>query len=564
MPGLTAAELSAFRHASSRSSTSSRSHKKARATPTPSRVPSKKSSPKRLTNKKAVKSRATVSHSPSKDSDDEAELAPLRRPRRTAAANCSAIQRLLHAGESDSDSEVLGEAATISSSRGHGRQASSGSTAVSSTSALPPSSQVASTSPTQTSQDSIVDLASVNSSVSSSMLAEALEGADSTGVESSFTTKQTEAASTLASLSGATKSAVIRALPPGKNPAWSPGDSDSDGGDSTGGGSTATFPNLSNMLVESSDSSGDEFTLADPSKPKSQTGSVAGSGSPPLASPTVAVRPPQVTTFAPVSAAAKAPVSPKTPPPGRIRSATRTPKSNSVSKAKAEVLARSAKDASKPQPAAAIRPAKDGSKHKSASKPSAGKAKLAASDAKARIKSDGGVPPHHVDVKVLVARAATSARLDSRESGPMKRLRELPFFHKGSKRSWEKILSSCVVSVTLEKTADGERIKPTPCSIAGLAARHGCRRFWAPLAVGFAAPTAQPLLRRRFGVGSLSSGRKGEAAQEAWLAVGGAESRVVQVSWSCPRRHPSRTLGAYALDRRVQRKCVARRDFPGQ
>ncbi|GMF25261.1 unnamed protein product [Phytophthora fragariaefolia] len=138
-------------HASSRSSTSSRSQKKARATPNPSPVASKKSSPKRSTNKKAAKSRAT---------------------------------RLLHAGESDSDSEVLGEAAAISSSNGHGRHGSSGSAAVSSISAPPPSSQVTSTSPAQASQDSIVDLASINSPVSSSMLAVDLEGADSSGVES--------------------------------------------------------------------------------------------------------------------------------------------------------------------------------------------------------------------------------------------------------------------------------------------------------------------------------------------------------------------------------------------
>ncbi|GMF82235.1 unnamed protein product [Phytophthora fragariaefolia] len=165
----------------------------------------------------------------------------------------------------------------------------------------------------------------------------------------------------------------------------------------------------------------------------------------------------QITTSAPVSATAKAPVPSKTPPLARspVRSATGTSKSSSASKAKAVVPARSAKDGSKP---------------KSASKPSASKAKLTASDTKARAKSDGGVPPHHVDVKVLVARAAASARLDSRESGPMKRLRELPFFYKGSERCWEKIMSSCAVSVTMEKTADGERIKPTPCSIAVLAA----------------------------------------------------------------------------------------------
>ncbi|GMF22942.1 unnamed protein product [Phytophthora fragariaefolia] len=342
-------------------------------------------------------------------SDDEASLAPLHRPRRTAAANCNAIQRLFHAGESERDSAVLGEAVVVSSSSGHGRQASSGSTTVSSPSAPSPSFQVTSTSPTQASQDSIVDLASVNSPVSSSMLAEDLEGADSSGVESSSTTKQTEAASTLASLSGAYQ--VRR-------------DSSS---------SSWQAPSL----VESSDSSGDESTLADPSK--SQAGSGAGSGSPPLASPTLAVRPPQVTTSAPISAAAKAPVPPKTPPPARspVRPATSTPQSSSASKAKAVIPARSVKDASKPKPAskakptAAIRSAKDGSKPKSAGKPSTGKAKSAASDTKARTKSDGGVPLHHVDVKVLVARAAASARLDSRDSGPMKRLRELPVFLQG-------------------------------------------------------------------------------------------------------------------------------------
>ncbi|GMF59279.1 unnamed protein product [Phytophthora fragariaefolia] len=144
----------------------------------------------------------------------------------------------------------------------------------------------------------------------------------------------------------------------------------------------------------------------------------------------------QITNSAPVSATAKAPVPSKTPPLARspVRSATGTSRSSSASKAKAVVPARSAKDASKPKPVskakspAAIRSAKDGSKPKSASKPSASKAKLTTSDTKARAKSDGGVPPHHVDVKVLVARAAASARLDSRESGPMKRLRELPFF----------------------------------------------------------------------------------------------------------------------------------------
>ncbi|GMF48459.1 unnamed protein product [Phytophthora fragariaefolia] len=269
---------------------------------------------------------------------------------------------------------------------------------------------------------SVADLVPASASVPSSALAEDPEGADSSGVESSSTSRQTEAASTLASLSEATKSVVIRALPPGKHPAWSPSDSDSDGGDSTGGGSAATPPNLSNRLVESSDPSGDESTLASSSKPKS------------------------------------------------------TSKSSSASKAKAEVPARSAKDASKPKPAskakspAVIRLAKDGSKPKSASKPSASKARLTVSDTKARAKSDGGVSPNHVDVKMLVARAAASTRLDSRESGPMKRLRELPFFHKGSMRCWEKIMSSCAVSVTMEKTAYGERIKPTPCSIAGLAA----------------------------------------------------------------------------------------------
>ncbi|GMF27203.1 unnamed protein product [Phytophthora fragariaefolia] len=170
--------------------------------------------------------------------------------------------------------------------------------------------------------------------------------------------------------------------------------------------------------------------------------------------------------FAQDSSSSKAPVGP----------GTSTSKSSSASTAKAVVPARSSKDASKPKPAskakstAAIRSAKDGSNPKSASKPSAGKAKLAASDTKARAKSDGGVPPHHVDVKVLVARAAASARFDSRKSGPMKRLRELPFFRKGSKRCWGKIMSSCAVSVTMEKTANGERTKPTPCSIAGLAA----------------------------------------------------------------------------------------------
>ncbi|GMF46174.1 unnamed protein product [Phytophthora fragariaefolia] len=393
-----------------RSSTSSRSRKKARATPT-TPVSSQKSSSKRPTNKKAAKSQTAVLHPPSEDSDDKAGLAPLHRPRRTAAANCSAIQPLLHTGESDSDSEVLGEAAAISSSSGHGRQASSRSVAVSSTYVPPSSSQVTSPSPTQDPPDSIVDLATANASVS---------GFDARISQRSYQVSHDSR------------------LPPGKHPAWSPGDSDSDGGDSTGGGAAATPPNLSNKLVESSNSSGDESTLAGSSKPKSQAGSAVGSGFPPLDSPTVAVRPPHVTTSAPLSAAAKAPVSPKPPPPARspVRPATSTSKSSSVSKAKAVVPAGSAKDEFKPKPAskakstAAIRSAKDGSNPKSGSKTSAGKAKLAASDTKARAKSDGGVPPHHFDVKVLVARAAASARLDSRESGPTK---GAPVFPQGLK-----------------------------------------------------------------------------------------------------------------------------------
>ncbi|GMF56224.1 unnamed protein product [Phytophthora fragariaefolia] len=341
--------------------------------------------------------------------------------------------------------------------------ARSGCIAVSSTSAPPPPSpQVTLSSLTQALKDSIVDLALVNSTVSWSVLAEALEGADSSGVESSSTSKQTEAASTLASLSGATHSGVIRALPPGKHPACSPGESDSDGGDSTGGGSVATPPNLSNKLVESSDSSVDRSTLADPSKAKSQAGSLAGSHSPSLVSPTAVMQPPHDMTSALASAAAKVPVASETPPPARspARSLKSVPKSKSASKAKAAVPARSAKDASKSKPAIKAKtavqvrlarndsqpsslnkakpttpnpPTKDGSQPKSASKPSAGKAKLATSDAKAPTKSDGGVPPHRVDVRVLVARAAASTRLDSRESGPMKRLRDLPFFLKGSK-----------------------------------------------------------------------------------------------------------------------------------
>ncbi|GMF24911.1 unnamed protein product [Phytophthora fragariaefolia] len=382
--------------------------------------------------------------------------AVVRRPRSSSVA-CSGAKRR-HSPDSDTDSSGTAMTSGHASSR-------------SSTSSRSRKKARATPTPSPARPGSVADLASANASVPSSALAEDLEGADSSGVESSSTSRQTEAASTLTSLSGATKSVVIRALPPGKHPAWGPSDSDSDGGDSTGGGSAATPPNFSNRLVESSDLSGDESTPASSSKPKLQASSTAGFGSPPLASTTVAVRPPQVATSAPVSATAKAPVWSKTPPPwSPVHSATSTSKSSSASKANAVVPARSAKDASKAKSPVSIRSANSGSKPKSASKPSASKAKLTVSDTKARAKSDGGVPPHHVDVKVLVARAAASARLDSRESGPMKRLRELPFFRKGPKRCWEKIMSSCAVSVIMEKTADGERIKRTPCIIAGLAA----------------------------------------------------------------------------------------------
>ncbi|GMF61170.1 unnamed protein product [Phytophthora fragariaefolia] len=271
-------------------------------------------------------------------------------PKRQLADKDNEIRRLLRTipmspvvSEFQSRSPFLVVAAMlVSSSSGCDRQASSRSSAVSSTSAPPPSSPVTSSSPTQAPPGSVADLASANASVSSSALAEDLEGADSSGIESSSTSRQTEAASTLASLSGATKSVVIRALPPGRHPAWSPSDSDSDSGDSTGGGSAATPPNLSNRLAESSDPFGNESTPAGSSKPKSQTSSTAGSCSPPLASPTVAVQPPQVTTSAPVSATAKAPVPSKTPPLARspVRSATGTSKSSSASKAKTVVPAR--------------------------------------------------------------------------------------------------------------------------------------------------------------------------------------------------------------------------------
>ncbi|GMF18397.1 unnamed protein product [Phytophthora fragariaefolia] len=165
--------------------------------------------------------------------------------------------------------------------------------------------------------------------------------------------------------------------------------------------------------------------------------SLAGSGSPPSSpvSPTVVMQPLRLVTSVSASAAAKPSAPSKNPPSARSPacSVKRKPKYKSTSNAKSVDPDRSAKDASKPksgikaEPAAPVSAGGVESKPKSASKPSAGKAKLATSDVKARTKSDGGVPPHHIDVKVLLGRAAVSARLVSSESGPMKRLRDLPF-----------------------------------------------------------------------------------------------------------------------------------------
>ncbi|GMF54443.1 unnamed protein product [Phytophthora fragariaefolia] len=177
-----------------------------------------------------------------KDSDDGTESDPLRRTRRTAVANCGAIQQLLHAGESDSDSEVLGEAAVVPPTSGRDHPVAADPTAPPSVSAPPPTSSPATPkSLTQALKSLVVDLASVTSPVSSSALTEDL------------------------------KRRFIGCR--------DPGNSDFNGGNSPGGGSVATSPNVSNKLAESSDGSGDDSTLADTSNPGSQLGSSTGPNS---------------------------------------------------------------------------------------------------------------------------------------------------------------------------------------------------------------------------------------------------------------------------------------------
>ncbi|EGZ16422.1 hypothetical protein PHYSODRAFT_334609 [Phytophthora sojae] len=362
-----------------------------------------------------------------------------RYPQRAAKLNAAVIQREVLAQESDNDSVVLGEAPVVLSVD----DAPAGTPSTPVGSSMPSTEEAVTSGVTEEVGETLEGPVAVESSpggftsrvpakspapssASEAPTEELYSSAPVTPVvgEASPAT-QVEAASTLASLSSeappalTTSSVMIRVLHPGKHPAWSPGspDEDDDAGDSdsdhdvgsAGGSPATTSPNLSGQPV------------APPGKPV--VGSESNDGGHQQASP--ADHGDEDSSFA-------------------------------------EPALTSTKDSTGKAP---VKPAGPSKKVpvKAASAPASKKKK-----ARRRVKLEGGPPPLLVDVKTLVQRASNETSRDSRESKYMKRLRSLPFFHKASRRCWEKILASCVPIAVTEKTADGVRIQPTPISLAGL------------------------------------------------------------------------------------------------
>ncbi|EGZ22478.1 hypothetical protein PHYSODRAFT_299745 [Phytophthora sojae] len=362
----------------------------------------------------------------------------VQNPSPTPTAPPPSRPREVHAQESDNDSEVLGEAPVVLSVD----DAPAGILSTPVGSSMPSTEEAVTSGVTEEVGETLEDPVAVESSpggftsrvpakspapssASEAPTEELYSSAPATPVvgETSPAT-QLEATSTLASLSSeapptlTTSSVMIRpAAPPGKPDA----DSESKDGDQQQASPGSQLPDPSSTTAASSvvADHGDEDSSSAESALKSTMDSTG-----------------------------KAPVMPAGPSkkvPVKTASAPASKKKKSSAK-----VVKSAKSASLSSSSAAKTPVGE-------SKPEI-----------VRVKLEGGPPPHLVDVKTLVQRASNATSRDSRESKYMKRLRSLPFFHKASRRCWEKIFASCVPIAVTEKTADGVRIQPTPISLTGL------------------------------------------------------------------------------------------------
>ncbi|GMF39766.1 unnamed protein product [Phytophthora lilii] len=351
------------------------------------------------------KASSSRSTSTSVEEANSCASAPLRRSSRTGALNANAIRSIRDEEMNASDADVLGEAIL--------------EPACGLTECRPSPLSLESPTETKAGDDPVDEAASSKAAPSpvassaSYTLTEEFESSPATSPRGSTTSPadKVEAASTLASLGGvddatttSTLPLSIRLLPPGKHPVWSPNDLSE--GEPTG-----------NEGERANRSVAGQRKIDEPVSPNAKSETKPAPLKPPVG------RRPRRSRKA---QADETKVAPST-----------TSKQGSSSKRKVRAVSR-------------------------------GDNQAETKSGKAASLKRVGLAPRHVDVKVLVSRAYQCSRLDARESEAMKRLRDLPFFHLGSRRCWEKILPSCTVNVVRETTSDGERIRPTPCSIDGL------------------------------------------------------------------------------------------------
>ncbi|KAG7385726.1 hypothetical protein PHYBOEH_008956 [Phytophthora boehmeriae] len=250
-----------------------------------------------------------------------------------------------------------------------------------------------------------------------------------------------EAASALAST---TTSVVARALPPGKPPYWSPDHSNED---EVIDASAGEVDEGSSLNVD------DSQPHRSPTTPRAPP-VLDGTKLPPV----TAQPPSPATTTAPSAPGSSKQMIPARLLPAKGKSpATGAGKPSSSSK---KVSLRSTKSST----AAGSVSRSSSSNHKVAKTPSKAKTKA---KAQAPSKVALSAAPYHIDIKTSVARAAQCARMDSRESDHMKQQRGLPFFHPGARRCWDQMLA---LNVPCETTSEGERVRPTPTSAAGIQA----------------------------------------------------------------------------------------------
>ncbi|KAG7395290.1 hypothetical protein PHYBOEH_003957 [Phytophthora boehmeriae] len=454
--------------------------------------PRRSSAKKRRTSGSSESSSSAVSQSSSPSVSSSGSS--LRRSTRVASANASAIQWVLHEEELTSDLLTLGDpdgSTSASNSTSQTNSATQESVAHVSVSDSPlidvsagPGSIAESSSPTDPSNVQVT-----SSSTSPPVLAEPVIMSDSANdvydptrpsisptasndaglsINSSPTEQlsggvspaKRAAASALASM---TNSVVARALPPGQPPNWSPNNSENE--DYAVGSGSGLAESGEDDSGESPPSTNTPPVTSSSNRPASsdelpKSSQVLSSSSTSVVSVSV-----PATSLATTTALASSTVtSSASQPPVPV---VRRPSS------KGKMLEKVQKKLSKNPRKVSANAAKSQVVSKKSSRPSANaqsSAKESKSSTKSTKRSSTKTAPYQLDLKTLAARAAASARLDTRESDLMKKLRALPFFRPGSQRCWDRILELTKVQVIYESTPDGERIRPTPLSKAGLRA----------------------------------------------------------------------------------------------